>query len=111
MELDPTDPVYQILSVPEALPLRNIVFGASPNPARLMMIASIGNSNNNVVIEQQSQESWGQQRFFVITPDENMANEMTQSLDDLAGVEANQVFIEPVSPDLVNVGYGRNNFV
>ena len=44
-----------------------------------MMVASIGDTINNVVIEEQSKESWGQQRFFVITPDEDMANAMTDA--------------------------------
>ena len=73
-----------------------------------MLVASIGNSTNNVVIERQSTQSWGQQRFFVTTPDKAMADEMTQMLVDATGVQANQVFIEPVATDLVRLGYGSD---
>ncbi len=104
VSLDKNDPVYQILS--PAPDLQAIVFGASPNPKRMMMVASIGDSTNNVVIEEQSTQSWGQQRYFVITPDEDMADAMTEALAGLEGVEANQVFTEPVAPNLVRLGYG-----
>ncbi len=105
-ELDPFDPIYQILDRPETQNLKEIIFGGSPNPDRMMMIASIGDTINNVVIEDQTKENWGQQRFFVITPDEEMADAMTDALAGLEGIEANQVFTERVSPDLVRLGYG-----
>ena len=105
--LDPSDSVYQILSsTPELADLRSIVFSASPNPDRMMFVASIGNSINNVVIEEQSKETWGQQRFFVITPDQDMADAMAAQLAALEGVDSSQVFTEPVSPSLANLGYG-----
>jgi len=100
--IDDQDPVYKLLSEAQQQDMLDILFEASPNPARTMLVASIGNSTNNVVIEKQSKENWGQQRFFVTTPDENMATAMTSML----GVDANHVFIEPVSPDLVRLGYG-----
>lgn len=102
--LNKIDSVYSILE--QAPDLQAIVFRTSPNPDRMMMVASIGNSTNNVVIEEQSKENWGQQRFFVITPDKWMADAMTEALTKLEGVEATHVFTEPVSPFLVNVGYG-----
>jgi len=106
--LDTSDPVYQILSsFPALAELRKIIFSPSPNPDRMMFVASIGDSINNVVIEEQSGESWGQQRFFIITADQAMAKEMTDQLAALAGVDVNQVFTEPVSPDLANLGYGE----
>ena len=102
--LNKDDPVYQILN--DAPDLQEIIFEASPNPERMMMVASIGNSTNNVAIDEQSQGSWGQQRYFVITSDKNMAAAMTEALAGLQGVEASQVFTEPVAPDLVRLGYG-----
>lgn len=106
-ELNPNDPVYRLLDEhPGVKDLEEIIFVASPNPERRMLVASIGNSINNVVIEQQSKENWGQHRFFVITPDEAMATAMSKVLAGLEGVDANQVFTEPVSPELVRVGYG-----
>lgn len=107
-KLNPNDPVYRLLNEhPKLKQLQSIVFVGSPNPDRRMLVASIGNSTNNVVIEQQSKDNWGQQRFFVITPDGAMAAAMTDALAGLEGVEANQVFTEPVSPKLVRAGYGR----
>jgi hypothetical protein len=106
-ELNPNDSVYRLLGeYPRLKDLREIVFLASPNPERRMLVASIGNSINNVVVEQQSKENWGQHRFFVVTPDEAMATAMTKVLAGLEGVEANQVFTERVSPKLVRLGYG-----
>lgn len=106
--LNTSDPVYQMLSsYPALADLRKIVFSASPNPDRMMFVASIGDSINNVVIEEQSRESWGQQRFFVITPDQDMEEEMTRQLAALKGVDRSQVFTEPVAPELANLGYGQ----
>jgi hypothetical protein len=102
--LDDGDPVYQNLLKAGAGDLLDIIFGFSPNPDRMMMIASIGDTINNVVIEDQSKENWGQQRFFVITPDKDMADAMTDTLKSV-GVDPSQVFTERVSPDLVRLGY------
>jgi len=99
--LNPADPIYQSVSDPL---LRGILFGTSPNPSRMMMVASIGNSTNNVVIQGQSEAVWGQQRFFVITSDAGMADAMTEALEK-AGVDKDHVFTEPVSRDLVRLGY------
>jgi hypothetical protein len=100
------DPVYGILSAdPITADLLRIIFGISPNPDRLMMISSIGDTINNVVIEEQSEENWGQQRFFVTTPDEDMADAMTEALESV-GVESGDVFTEPVTPELARLGYG-----
>jgi hypothetical protein len=100
--LNESDPIYQRVTDPA---LRNILFGFSPNPSRMMMLASIGNSINNVVIEQQSGTAFGQHRFFVITPDQGMAAAVIAALGR-AGVPAAHVFTEPVSPHLMRVGLG-----
>jgi hypothetical protein len=105
-ELNTDDPVYQRLFDEGAGDLLDIIFGFSPNPDRMMMIATIGDTINNVVIEEQSKENWGQQRFFVTTPDMDMADVITKALDGLEGVEASHVFTEPVGRDLVRLGYG-----
>ena len=110
IELNPPayedDPVYEILSAdPITADLLRIIFGMSPNPDRMMMISSIGDTINNVVIEEQSKENWGQQRFFVTTPDEDMADAMTAALVSV-GADTSDVFTEPVSPELARLGYG-----
>lgn len=104
-ELNTNDPVYKKLDQPETQDLFGIIFGLSPNPDRMMMIASIGDTINNVVIEKQSKENWGQQRFFIITPDKEMVDAMTEALESV-GVDPSHVFTERVSPELAKVGYG-----
>jgi hypothetical protein len=100
--LNEADPIYQRVTDPQ---LRSILFGMSPNPSRMMLVASIGNSINNVVIEQQADAAFDQPRYFIITPDVSMAAAVTAALGR-AGVPSAHVFTEPVSPDLVRVGLG-----
>ena len=111
--LNEDDPVYEKLSSPQTQDLREIIFGFSPNPERMMMIASIGDTINNVVIEKQSKENWGQQRFFVITPDEDMAESMLKTFDAV-GVDPSHVLTERLgfldrgdrkNPALIRLGY------
>ena len=115
-ELNKLDPVYiELNKQPETQDLLGIIFGASPNPDRMMMLATIGDTINNVVIDKgQSEESWGQQRFFVTTPDQAMADAMTEALV-AAGIDSSHVFTEkvgtkhpdnPTADPLVRLGYG-----
>ena len=104
-KLNTKDSVYKELKAAGATDLLGIIFGFSPNPDRMMMLATIGDTINNVVIEEQSKENWGQQRFFVVTPDEDMANAMTDALGS-AGVDSSHVFTEPVGTELFQLGYG-----
>jgi hypothetical protein len=84
--------------------LQSILFGVSPDPLRRMLVASIGNSTNNVVIEEQTgQIPWNRPAYFVITSDAGMAAEMTDALTD-AGASSSDIFTEPVAPDLVKLG-------
>jgi hypothetical protein len=92
------DPIFQKLAPLPLLP--DILFSASPNPSRRMILASLGNTTNNVVMAGVNGPPWGQQRYFVITPDEDMADEIIAALAR-AGVDAKDVFTEPVSPNLV----------
>jgi hypothetical protein len=110
-ELNPNDPVY--LKLAQTPDLQEIIFGFSPNPDRMMMIATIGDTINNVVIEDQSTKIWEQQRFFVTSPDADMAQAMTDALKQ-AGVDESHVFTErvgfkdpddPSKRDLVRLGY------
>lgn len=112
--LNEADPVYITLSPPQTQDLQDIIFGFSPNPERMMMIASIGDTINNVVIEDVSKENWGQQRFFVITPDEDMAKTMVEAFNKV-GVHPSHVLTErlgfldpddPSKPALLRLGYG-----
>jgi len=104
--LNTADPILPNVAVDPLL--QGILFGVSPDPSRRMLIASIGNSTNNVVMDRKSGQPWGQQRFFVITPDADVADAITDALVRAGVPSANDVFVEPVAPDLVNVGLGRN---
>jgi hypothetical protein len=84
------------------------LFGVSPDPSRRMMIASIGNSINNVVIERQAGHvPWNEPIYIVITSDHELAAEIEGTLVG-AGVSSSDIFIEPVSPDLVRLGLRRS---
>ena len=100
-KVNQNDPIYR--HVPEEL--RDLLFATAPNPARLIVWSTIGNSNNHVVIEQQTGEKWekNQQRFFIITPDQATEGDVALALKK-AGVDANQIFVEPVAADVVKLG-------
>ncbi|MGE5114005.1 MAG: hypothetical protein ACM3JB_24355 [Acidobacteriaceae bacterium] len=84
--------------------LQSILYGVSPDPSRMMLVASIGNSTNNVVIEQQTQQSpWNRPAYIVITSDGDMQTEAINALVR-AGASLSDIFTEPVSPELVKVG-------
>ena len=90
--------------------MRGILFTKMPDPSRMMMIASIGNSINNVVMTQQTGEPWQaeQQRFFVITPDADVAESVKAALLRAGVPSASDIFVEKVSPDIVKVGLGKS---
>jgi hypothetical protein len=99
------DPIFPKVTDPL---LQSILFGVSPDPSRRMLVASIGNSTNNVVIEQQTgQASWNRPAYIVITSDAAMAAEMTDALVR-AGAYSSDIFTEPVSPELVKLGLDRS---
>lgn len=104
VEFNPNDPIYP--KVEDDPLLQEILFAATPDPARRMLIASIGNSNNMVVVDEQSGSSFDQERAFIITPDAAMAEEMTAALVRAGIPTADHVFVEEVSPELVRVGWG-----
>ncbi|MDV3242034.1 MAG: hypothetical protein LOY00_09735, partial [Methylocaldum sp.] len=103
-EIDTTDEIYQ--SVADDPFMQSILFMMSPNPSRALVFSSIGNSNNNVVIERQSDAAFNQQRFFIITPDAVMERALTEALLRAGVPDRNQVFVEPVSTDLGRLGFG-----
>jgi hypothetical protein len=85
--------------------LREILFATAPNTDRLITWATIGDSNNNVVIENQTGIPWesNQQRFFIVTPDQTSERDVAEALV-AAGVDEHQIFVEEVAADLVNLG-------
>lgn len=90
--------------------MRGILFAQLPDPSRLLMLASIGNSINNVVITQQTGAQWqaGQQRFFVVTPDADVADSVRAALLRAGVPSANDIFVEKVAPEVVRVGLGKS---
>jgi len=108
-DLNEKDPVYEKLYLidPDFPALLGVLFVSTPpDPERMLMVASIGDSVNNVVIQNKSGESpWAQERFFIITADGALADELTDVLVQ-AGVHPNHVLVEPVARDLVRLGYG-----
>ena len=103
--INKADVIYQrVASQPL---LQNILFATTPNPDRVMMLAGISNSINNVVIERRSGVPWGQQRHFVVTPDAAVSEALTAALLRAGAPSANDVFTDSVAPALVRVGLGR----
>lgn len=82
-----------------------------PESNRIQSFSAISNIVNNVVIERQSGASFGQIRYFVITPDVRMDRTVRRALAKL-GVRDQDVFTEPVPPrdelGSIPIGLGKN---
>jgi hypothetical protein len=78
-------------------PMVGYLFSTLPqNPKRVQSFSSISNSINNVVMDgDQSGTSFGQLRYFVITPDQVMDEKVRAALERL-GVPQEAVFTEEV---------------
>jgi hypothetical protein len=98
------DPVYRRVmnSAPE---MEHLLFGTAPDPSRVVVFSSIGNSNNDVSMRRPDGSFWNQERFIVITPDEAMKDALTAALLRAGVGDPDQIFVEPVSPDLVHLGH------
>ena len=94
--INTSDPIYLWLGTQSAV-IQKLFFDYCPDPTRLRIFASIGNSNNNGVVERQSGASFGAERYFITTPDQYMARTMTQYLRDAGVPDTRQIFLEPVS--------------
>jgi hypothetical protein len=83
-----------------ALGAHDIFFHEVPqNTARIGTFDSITDSVNNVVVERQSGSSWGQLRYFVISPDRYMDKQVRQVLHRL-DVDRADVFSQPIPGNL-----------
>jgi hypothetical protein len=109
--LDPEDPVFQATLVDPVM--HNILFSRAPDPSRVLTFSSIGNSNNNAVIERKSGAAFNRQRSFVISTDAGMAREMTEALVHARIATPSQVFGEPVSDQVARLGLdaGADDFM
>jgi hypothetical protein len=76
--------------------LVDYLFTTVPNNGdRLQSFSSVSNNINNVVITAQSGATFGQTRYFVITPDQAMDRALRDTLGGL-GVRPEDVFTEPI---------------
>ncbi len=85
--------------------VKDVFFRLSPNAERMMLFGSVSNSINNVVIAEQSGSSFGQQRIFIITPDQYMDRTIRSSLE-ATGVLSTTIFTEPIS-SFAQLGLGE----
>ena len=69
---------------------------------RIIQFASLSNSINNVVIEDQSGEAFDTKKLFIITPDRTMDAAIRQALAQISVAEQD-IFTEPIPPGL-NLG-------
>ena len=105
--INTSDPIYLWLG---AFPqMQKFFFDYAPDPSRLRILASIGNANNNVVVERQSGASFGQERYFITTPDQFMAKTMTRYLHDAGVTDTSRIFVEPVS-SAMKTGLGKSGY-
>lgn len=98
---DPNDPISQATQSDPVM--HGALFSTLPtNPARVMVFASMGNSNNNATIANQAGSAFNQQGAFLISTDAALTREMTNALVNARVTERNRVFAEPVSSSSVN---------
>jgi len=76
------------------------------NPKRIGFMNSLSDSINNVMIERQSDASWEQFRYFIITPDGHMERELRDVLHTL-GVDDREIFTQRI-PQNVRTGLQKN---
>jgi hypothetical protein len=104
---DTSSAAYQFVAtyLPNLLPtFFSIVPG---NPERIQLFASLSNSVNNVVIENQSGTAFDQVRFFIITPDQFMDTAVRQAFAEIA-VAGEDIFTEAI-PSYIVTGLGEGS--
>jgi hypothetical protein len=89
----------------------SIFFANVPDhPERIQVLSSLSNPNNNVVIERQSGAAFDQIRYFIITPDQVMDQEVRKAFSRIS-VEDKNVFTEPIPSDMkVGLNQGADDF-
>lgn len=73
---------------------------------RIQVLSSLGNPNNNVVVERKSGAAFDQLRYFIVTPDRAMDQAVRKAFADIR-VDDNKVFTEPV-PSGLNLGLDQD---
>ncbi len=67
------------------------------NPKRVQIFSSLSNSINHVVIQSQSGAAFDQERYFIVTPDQNMDATVRAALERLA-IDNTHILTEPLPP-------------
>lgn len=104
-KFDMTSPTY--LFMQDKPPLMRMFFSTVPgNSERVVSLASLSNSINHKVIENQSGQAFDQQRYIIITPDEFMNDTIREALKKIS-VEEDNIFTEPI-PSNMNLGLDKS---
>ena len=99
-EFDVKSDAYQRLAALNKPELLSKFFTYVPQDhQRIIQFASLGNSINNVVIEDQSGEAFSAEKLFIITPDRYMEAAIRQVLKKIQIAEED-IFTEPIPPGL-----------
>jgi hypothetical protein len=96
------DPVYKLSLTDPAM--HRVLFATGPDPSRVLVFSSIGNSQNNVTIEGASGAAFNQRRAFVISTDAGLARDITDTLVRAHIADRDGVFVEPVSTQVARTG-------
>jgi hypothetical protein len=97
---DTESEAYKFLTDNKMYWLLGMFFAESPGEGnRIQLLSSLGNSINNVVIQDASGGSFDEARYFIITPDRFMEEAVRQAFSRVA-VEAEDVFTEPIDRTL-----------
>lgn len=92
---DTTSATYQFIANHFPAMLGSFFTPVPMNAKRIQLVSSLSNSNNDVVVQQQSGASFDQKRFFIITPDQFIDTAVRTSLNRIA-VENSNIFTEPI---------------
>lgn len=92
---DTASPTYQFIATHFPAMLGTFFTLVPMNTNRIQLVASLSNSNNDVVIQQQSGSAFDQMRYFIITPDQFMDKAVRISLNNIA-VESSNILTEPI---------------
>ncbi len=105
-DFDTTSEPYTFLSDHKMFWLLNMFFAHLPwDATRVQLLSSVGNSINNVVIQDGSGSAFNQDRYFITTPDQFMEEAVRQAFGSIR-VEDKDVFTEPIDLTL-RVGLDR----
>jgi hypothetical protein len=92
---DTTSATYQFIADNFPSMLGSFFTPVPMNENRVQLVASLSNSNNDVVVQQQSGAAFDQERYFIITPDQFMDSAVRASLNKIAA-ESSNIFTEPI---------------